>query len=596
MTPGPRGERVRVLLLDRGGLLVLVALALYAWIAPHHIVDGDNAEFATLGALGGTAHPTGYPLYLVWLRMMSWLPGVSPAHTAALATAVIGAATCGVLHAACRAWGARPLAATIATALFAGAPIVLRSSSRAEVFALNCLVVATILWLAANAGPLRGAKRAAALALVAGLGIANHMTCVLVAPIGLLGAVRGIREAKLPAAATIGISIAALGIGLVPYVYLFVTPETPLSWGAVRSLADLYAMITRHDYGGPGAFLVGGVEVPATTQLAALAMTLGRTWLWAPLALGLVTLGLGIARGGEGETRWMWAMLGVSWLVAGPLVASNFNIEPVGLGLYVCQRFHVLPALLLAIPIAIGLTRLGPRIPPIKLGPRAACGVVATLGFLAAAGLSLPHLLRMHTPAVEQYARNVVHSLPRDAVLFSGEDDQYFGINYVQWALGERQDVVLVAWQLTNLPWYAARLSARGIHAPEGTTTAILRVVEYQHSIGHRVFVAALRDSWVTRELTRAFPTYPYGTVIEVLPHGAPVPATAEVVARNKALYEAFELGYPRPGPDDEFATAVHYRYASTWNLLARKLAGEGKRDEAAWAASIARELGPEDP
>ena len=64
MTATPRGERWRVVLLDRGFLLVLVTLIVYIWIAPRHIVDGDNAEFSTLGALGGTAHPTGYPLYL----------------------------------------------------------------------------------------------------------------------------------------------------------------------------------------------------------------------------------------------------------------------------------------------------------------------------------------------------------------------------------------------------------------------------------------------------------------------------------------------------------------------------------------------------
>ena len=49
---------------DRGGLLACTALVLYLWVAPPHIVDGDNAEFSTLGSIGGVAHPSGYPLYL----------------------------------------------------------------------------------------------------------------------------------------------------------------------------------------------------------------------------------------------------------------------------------------------------------------------------------------------------------------------------------------------------------------------------------------------------------------------------------------------------------------------------------------------------
>src|SRR5262245_44511545 len=137
-------------MLDRGGLLGLAAVLAYAWLVPHHIVDGDNAEFSTLGAIGGAAHPTGYPLYLVWLRALSWLPGTSPAHTAGLATAVIGGATVFVLYSACRSWGARPVAATIAAAVFGAAPAFVRIATTAEVFALNCLVVATVLWLAAQ--------------------------------------------------------------------------------------------------------------------------------------------------------------------------------------------------------------------------------------------------------------------------------------------------------------------------------------------------------------------------------------------------------------------------------------------------------------
>jgi hypothetical protein len=76
---------------------------------------------------------------VLWLRAWSWLPGTTAAHSAAIATAVLGALTVGVLHAACRAWGARPLAATCAVAianLLAAAVIptvrAMRTSSRAS--------------------------------------------------------------------------------------------------------------------------------------------------------------------------------------------------------------------------------------------------------------------------------------------------------------------------------------------------------------------------------------------------------------------------------------------------------------------------------
>src|ERR1041384_8031069 len=81
----------------------LCALVVYAALASPYVVAADNAEFAALGALGGGAHPSGYPLYVLWLRAWSWLPGATAAHTAALATAILGGLSIAVLHAACRA-------------------------------------------------------------------------------------------------------------------------------------------------------------------------------------------------------------------------------------------------------------------------------------------------------------------------------------------------------------------------------------------------------------------------------------------------------------------------------------------------------------
>jgi hypothetical protein len=585
------GLRARLLriAIDRGGLLGLLALLTYAWLAPGHIVDGDNAEFSTLGKLGGAAHPTGYPLYVLWLRAFSWLPGASPAHTAALATAVVAAATVLVLHAACRAWGARPLGATFAVAVFAGAPVFVRIATTAEVFALNCLVVAAVLWLAATGGPLRGAWRALALGIVAGLGISNHMTCTLLAPVGILGVVRGAREAgRWPA--VIGLAIGGLLVGLLPYAYLLVAPDTPMSWGTVRGFDDLLRMVTRAEYGGPVAFLPVPAPVPASKQLLAFAATLGRSWLWLPLVVPLVIAWRrrGSRRAG-GETTWMWATLAVSWLLAGPLLVTRFNIDPVGLGLYVSQRFYLLPGMLLAIPIAIGIDALEPLVARGRLGARGAATVLATAGCACAIAVTLPHIARVHTPAVEQYARNLLRVLPERAVVFIGQDDEYFGAGYVQWALGERRDVIVVAPQLTGLAWYADRVARKGIIAPPGDGVPIVRLIDKLLAEGVPVFVEKSRA-----EVIATFTTYPYGTVMKVLPRGTPTPPIDQVVAENREIYGKFELGYALPGTDDEFATAIHLRYAATWKTLGRKLEALGRRDDAAWAFEAARAVGPQ--
>lgn len=574
--------------MDWGGLIGLATLVLYVWVAPTHIVDGDNAEFATLGTTGGIAHPSGYPLYLLWLHATSWLPATSPAHAAAIATAVLGASSVVVLHAACRAWGARPLAATIAVAIFAAAPIVLRIETEAEVFALNCLVVAGVIWLAALDGPLRGWRRAAALGLVAGLGLSNHLTCVLIAPVGILGVIRAVRETTLPKPAVVGLAIAGLLVGLLPYGYAFVAADTPLSWGHVHSFGELVALFTRRDYGGPGAFQTHGAEVSAATSIFGLTATLARTWLWAPLLLGGATLVYRLVRSVNGEPRWGWAMLASSFVLAGPLLVSRFNVAPEGIGLYVCQRFYVLPALLMAIPIAVGLSGLAKLIPPTRISERAGIAIAATVGFAAVAGTSLPHVLRVHTRAVEDSARNMLRSLPLGAVVIESQDDLHSGAGYVQWALGERQDVVMVTWSMMSMQWYRDRVSLRGIVAPPGDAPPLVRLANSLLASGKTLYIDRSQAA-----IFEAFPTYPYGILIRVLPHGEKPPSVGEVFELNQAIYAKFELDYPRPGPADEYPTEVHRRYAATWVVLAQALRAAGKDDDADWALEAAREIGP---
>ncbi|MGE0546701.1 MAG: DUF2723 domain-containing protein [Kofleriaceae bacterium] len=571
--------------LSRGGLVALVCFGFTAWLSPAHIVDGDNAEFATLGAVGGVAHPSGYPLYVLWLRALSWLPG-TPAHAGAVATALLGALQVLVLHAACRAWGARANPATVAVAIFAAAPVVLRIHSEAEVFALNGLVVAAVLWLAAEHGPLRGGWRAFALALVAGLGLANHMTCALVAPVGLLGVVRGVRETERRALAIAG-TVGGLVAGLSPYLYVFVAPPEA-SWGSVASLGDLIGVITRTDYGGPGAFAAHGAEVPITDSLAAFAGMLGRTWLWILPIAAIAVLVLRIARPRDGEPRTGWAMLGATWLIAGPILITRFNVDPEGLGLYVCQRFYVLPALLLVIPIAAAIDGALE-----KLGGRAessvASGVLAVIVYVGLAASSLPYLSRVHSPAVQCGVVNLINSLPQNAVVIGIADDHLFGIRYAQLALGIRPDVTYVQWPMVRLPWYRERLAARGVVVKPGPRASV-DLADALIASGREVFL----DNTIRVGNFAGRATVPHGIVHRVLGADDKVPSLREVVEDNKRIYASFDLSYPRPGIDDEWATEVHRRYANTWFLLERALLSTGDVANAQEAADIARQVGPQ--
>jgi hypothetical protein len=575
----------RDLLRDPSWLFALCALVVYGALASPYVVAPDNAEFATLGALGGAAHPSGYPLYVLWLRAWSWLPG-SAAHAAALATAILGAATVGVLHAACRAWGARPAAASLAIAIVAASPIALQYHTEAEVFALNGLIAALIVWLAASGGPLRGRSRGVALGLVAGLGLAGHLTCALLAPIGVLGVVRAARESR---PTTYALALGGIALGLVPYAYLFVAGG-PASWGTVSTLGELIATISRREYGGLD-LVPGGADVAWTASVAALAATVGRSWLWLPAVAGVAMLAARIWRpavaagqaGQARETRWAWAMLATSLALCGPGLVARFNIAPHGIGLYIVRRFHLLPTLLLAVPVASALDVACARL----ARPRLATAL-GFAGFLALAVAGLPGLWRTHSPATERGAQNLLRSLPPRAIAIVISEDECLGGRYLQLARGERPDVALVCSELLRRDWYRTGWARRGLAMP---ILPDARLREILLATGRPVLV----DRGLTAMLA-ASPSYPFGVLYRVLPRGTAPPPAAEIAAQNRELFGAFDLDYLRPGRDDDFAAVAHRRYAASWAAIAERLDATGDHEGARDALDVARSLQPVQP
>jgi hypothetical protein len=101
----------------------VLAGAVYVATASPHVLGGDCGEFATLIETGGVAHPPGFPLYVLLLRLFHFVPAASPAHGAALLSAATATATVLALMRAARFYGASAAAAAISAAVYASAAI-----------------------------------------------------------------------------------------------------------------------------------------------------------------------------------------------------------------------------------------------------------------------------------------------------------------------------------------------------------------------------------------------------------------------------------------------------------------------------------------
>ena len=431
---------------------------LYLAIATQTVQGGDTAEFVTVAAAGGVAHPPGYPLFqLLAQACAAVLPGPIPWRVSA-ATVLCAAATVGVLHRVVLRWTGDGAAAAVAALALAGCQVFAHWSTAAEVLPGGTLT--TLLVVAAALMADRGARGPMAgllVGLAAATGIANHHTVVLLLPLCVFGWVTVARGDFLRTTAATTAGVAA---GFLPYL-LLLGRDGAWVWGDVDSLAGLVHHFLRRDYGSlsiPHAGAAPWWTHPLLYLRETVTGFAGVLWLLAPLGAGV---GLGwLRRGDDRELArpWLTMALLASWLLAGPLLLSRFTYPTDGFFHAVVERFHLQPHALLAVLIGVGATWVL-RLPfwsrPVV--PRALLlgnGALLLLWAALTAGWA-------HETVLEDFLHNALESAEEDALLITSGDAQTFGFVYAQEVLGLRPDVAAVAPQLLPHAWYRERLLAR---------------------------------------------------------------------------------------------------------------------------------------
>jgi hypothetical protein len=587
------GERVSERVLGAPSKLVLaVATIAYVVTAPRHVVGGDDAELATLLTTGGAAHAPGYPLYVLYLRLFRALPAASPAHAAALATAVLGVLSVVLIQRACRAWGAREGATAVASAVYALSPLAWGLATRAEPFALETVLAAAILCLAAPGSTVRGAPRALGLGLLFGLGMSNEPTLAALAPLALSGALRGVadvaRERSFARAAAAGLgAVAAFALGLAPYAYTYACVSRdpaalPFAWGGV------------HDATSFVAFLLGGrppdADPSAVEHVTALLWRVTSELQGLPLlSIVAVIVGAGRARPPSRTARVVAAMpvalLLTAFTLSGPVFAAHLDLAVHGPGGALTERYYLLPMVILTVLGARGVEALFGA-----LLSRDAIAFGTTVSLLAASAvLSLPEVRSTNRPVVELYAMNTLRSLPPGAVVLASTDIRSGALAYAQSALHVRPDVTVIATRRLAEPWYRARvaeaLGATFPIVPDDGADARAIVTALDRPSAPPVFFtdATLAESTVAGERLVA---YALGTLVRVARAGDAAPDLDAWQRANESIAASYEA---EPGPrpldshgeplGDAWADDLAADYARPWLALAaaRERAGDSR-------------------
>lgn len=323
---------VRRLPLLLGGAIVLLAGWLYVRTLAPSVMPGDYAEFQFSAAILGVPHPTGYPLYILLGKLFTLLPFGDVAYRVNFSSAVYMAGAVGLLFAISvrllKSAGMRSVwwCSAVGAALFAVAPTVWSMSLVARSYALNALLVGSVVFCLVS---WRNSERRGwffASCTLIGLSMVHHGTTYLLLPAyGLYLLLVEVERYKKGEARRAwqrrGLGVMSLAAGFSPMlflVYSFVF-GAPYYWGNPTTWKDFFSLIT----GGPFHNQVMGFGTDLGTQLGRVGFGIGElAGQYTPIGILLGLMGLVVLW----RVRWAEAGLLTLMMLGNFLFAMNYSL------------------------------------------------------------------------------------------------------------------------------------------------------------------------------------------------------------------------------------------------------------------------------
>lgn len=419
----------------------------------------DSGDFAAAIAVGGVPHPPGYPTYLILGSVFACLPfgdiayrlNLLSAACAALATGLLGL----IIHQSLRGAEvpARPgsfrkekftwLCAVSASLTFAFSNMFWSQAVITEVYALNVLFAAAMVYIALILKPGNAGRLVPLLFLVLGLSLGNHLSVVLVAPLILWPLFRVKWRWSLAFQ-----TILAFGLGLSVYLIIPLRAATspPVNWGAASTWPNFWWLVSASPY-RMFLFSLPWELVPARSGAGLKLLIEGFMWWGVPVGL------LGLQR---------LVRLNAGLAYASLLTFLLFSIYAIGYNT-TDSYTYLMPALLIfAIWIGWGLYDLY-EILHTRVFPKPHYTYLAGWGLVILPLMSL--FLNFSGQNLRQdkeaffYARKSLQIVAGNAIIVTNDDPGTFALWYGVYGLAWRPDVVPVNINLLPYTWYRQVLS-----------------------------------------------------------------------------------------------------------------------------------------
>lgn len=437
----------------------VIALSVYLLTMPRDLTwahfGGDGGELITASLTLGVPHPPGYPTYVLLGKLLSLLPGntavfkfhLLSAISTALAAALL-TLTAFVFYQPQKArrtqkkrdqtpspskgegWG-EGAAAISAGLLFAFTPLVWGQAIIAEVYALNVLLVALVLWALLTKRPCW------LVGLLLGLAVTTHLTSLFLLPAVFIILIK--RKGMASPCPYVGLLFFA--VGLLPFLLLPILAQgdSPIVWSDPTTVRGWWWLVSGAIY-QPNQFAFTQINFIQRAQ----------DWLtqltWSSSILLFLAIPFALKNTLPRPSS-PHLLISPS---PHPLIPSSLLATAVFYLLYACTN-NTTDAIVLILPAIFILCLL----------------IVPTLAQLERLALTLPLLLLLlnfntmnlrDDPGIRPYAEQLLTNVPANAVLITDGDPALFALWYLHFGEGQRTDVSIVDNHLFAFDWYRTRL------------------------------------------------------------------------------------------------------------------------------------------
>ena len=474
-------ERARSVPLWAGVGLWAASLALYVSTLAPTLTWGwndtgvDGGELLAAANTLGIAHPPGYPTYILLLKGFATLVPVGDfAYRGNLLSALLASMSVAFVYWA--AWricrSAKPdaprpfvtIAAALGGAVFATSPLLWSQAVITEVYALNAMLAAALLVIAAGLAVRPSSDQAARsdaplLALygfLLGVGLGNHLTLLAIGVPLLLWLWRSLGWRPLVSPWL----IAPFVLGVAVYVYLPIRAgqDPPINWGNADTVRGTVWMLTARPYQEYVFGISAGTVVSRLVDWTELVFS-----QFNPLGLFFGLISIPALR----RTAPMFlvpSLVGIGIISVYSITYNTFDFEVL-----------MVPAFLLfSVWLAVGffwiLSTWLPALPGGEGTPEAAgfrmsyqALVLSILAFLLLPGISIAlnygsQDLSGNRTAYD-HASAIFDAVPDGSVVLSNGERSVFSLWYMRYVERPERDIAVIAVPLLQFDWYRRDIS-----------------------------------------------------------------------------------------------------------------------------------------